>query len=269
MVGEHAVDGGGDLGGVGPRVEEIAVDPGADEVARATAIGPHDGHARGLRLLDGLTERLEFAGVAEHVHGGVGLSESVAVEFAGEDRVGHGGVERGSIRSVADHYELQIPVRARPVRQRPEPLDVLLRGESADESHDRPAVGRPQPVQGLAAPVRVEADCVDAPPPAVESGDSVGGEVVDRGGGGGEGAVAVHVQGAGPGPGGVGHDPDPVGARESGHVGLVDGHGGHVEDAGGRGPGGAEDERRGQVDDVRGELAKAVVDARAGRADGQ
>ena len=146
---------------------------------------------------------------------------------------------------------------------------MLFGGESADEAHDGPALGRPQLVQCLAAAGGVKARGVDAAAPPVEAGDAVSGQVVYGGGGGGEGAVAREVDGAGPRPGGVAHDAHPVGVGEAGDVGLVDGDGRHIEGAGGGGSGGTEDERGGQVHHVGGEVPQGVVDARAGGADGQ
>ena len=80
-----------------------------------------------------------LAGVDENIHAGVGRGELRAVERSGEHRCGHEVFEFVAVDSVADDDHLQITSAS----QHRQPLDMLLRRQSADEPDDRLAVRRP------------------------------------------------------------------------------------------------------------------------------
>ena len=107
------------------------------EAAAIGALGAL-GQPRRLRLLNGLAERLQLAGVDEEVEGGERDGELVAGQLAEEHRPGQQGLQLGALGAVADDDE----ARAGQVCDGGEILDALLGGEAAHIADEALAVRR-------------------------------------------------------------------------------------------------------------------------------
>ena len=245
-----------------------------DEVDRATAGRRHHRQAHCGSLLQGLPEGLAGAGVDEDVEGGIRPGEVVATALAEKDRgavgpprhvrdgLGEEGSDLGSSGAVTDDHESGAGDGCGFC----ETVEFLLRGESADIA-DEHLPGRGQRPPELArpcvpSPPRGEEGVVHAPAPPLHPRYAVVPELLDRRRGGGEGEVGVSVHAPDPAPRGVrGSGADSAGrvlGEVTGHIGLVDGDGWGLVAVRPLERTRAEHERRGDVDDLRGEVLQGL-----------
>ncbi len=160
----------------GVHLEQQAVVAVGDQVDGPAGARADGGHAGGLRLLDGLAERLKLAGVHEQVQRGVRAGELLAGQRPGEHGGRQGLRKAIPLRAVADDDELD----RRVADKRGEAVHRLLRGQPAHEAHDllRPR-GVPHAAQHVGALVRVEQFGVHAAAPVAHVVDAVGFEHAD------------------------------------------------------------------------------------------
>ncbi len=155
--------------------------------------------------------------------------------------------------------------------QHAQPLDLLLRRDPADVADDDLPVRRePLPEGdgvGRAPVVRVIPLQVHAAPPAGQPADPGLAEVVLAGRRGDEGDIGALVHPAHVLPGDGGGHPEPVAARESGDVGLIDGDRGHADPVGGGDGLRPQEEGRGRMQHVRLEPGEDPLHLRAGQPD--
>src|SRR3954454_5382622 len=129
---EQVLGGGRQVLAEGIYLEQAAVVVIGDEINRATGTGTDGGHPRGLCLLNGLAESLEFTGVDEEVQGGISLSETLTVEGSRENRIRHQFFEDHTLRAIADDDQLDILAPGK----RCQAVDTLLSGQTPDETDD-------------------------------------------------------------------------------------------------------------------------------------
>ncbi len=249
---------------VGPQRGQVArlVQPAGagvlDQVQRAAAAGGDHRHARGHRLLDGLAEGLELAGVDEEIEGRHRAGQLPAAEEPGEDRVRQGVLEGLPLGSVAHNHQ----PGAGDIGQHGEVLHLFFDREPAHVADDALAGrGHGGPPAGVAL-ARGEPLRVHAAPPHLDPRNAAAAELVEREAGGGEGPGRQQVDVLHPVPGPVLQEGDAVAPGVARDLGLVDGYGGDPQLVGGLRRAPAEHERRRQVDHVRCILGKDSLDPR-------
>jgi hypothetical protein len=201
--------------------------------------------------------------VDEHVERGERGRQVGAAEASGEVGTGEVASEPLPLRPLTDHDQ---PGPGEPGHGR-QAAYLLLGGQSAHVAHEQvpPAPGQRGVPDGV-APIRSEEVERDPAPPQVEVADAEPAELVVRGPRRDQGPVGSPVQPADP---PVQHDvgTDAVVTGEPGDVGLVDGDRGDAEPPRRTQPGGTDDERRGEVDHVGGEVGQRPLDRSVREAD--
>jgi len=250
QVGHVALEAGEVAGGV-----EVSGAARLDEVERATCGDRHDRDAAGVRLLQGLAERLVLAGVHEHVERRARRGEGLAAQRPREVGAGQPGGQFGTSRPVADDDHGRVGKVAQPGQI----IDLLLGRQPAHEADDPAAPRGDLGTPGVAAPGRVEQVGVHAASPQFERRHAhrvqqlparPARHQAERGGFVNElDAPAQHRL----------HRGQAVLRRVARHVGLVDSDRRQVETLGGHQAAQPDVDRRGEVHDVGAKVAQCPL----------